>query len=1050
MKGEPRDCHKYSKVLIIGLKANAAEGKLEGRRIYGTSDRETLLAVCVLPQVGKKKSMAWTENWKIYAILVLVVLVLIYFVLPLLIYLLFAVLAVIGGFVLALLYHPGPYKRRGKSTFPSPPIPTFEAPLSRVKPYPPPRVWPKLFSVNVDSRLQEVLNLTLKHHTIPTYNRIARDQEAFFNSVVPEIWNALAVLVRRMGQMDTMKLVTNDVVEALKAHFQHFRGIHFQEGQGQTTDKFPNLIAFPYLESPEHELLFLRQVSEVLLCVCLPKELLGCTPVRVVIREYLACRIFQPTIEMVCNPDYINQKLLAHLIKREEATKSAHKKFAYNTYEDFIKHIDKCEELNELEEIRQFIITDILQAKAVNKMKTSRSARLHGGQFPIPIPADKVRILMRRDLDVYINQLGTAKTVCERQLRKVGGEHYQSDFSDTMKDQLAEESQSPPPGIPFETIMKNQSARGHLLQFMEKCGFDNWLRFWLDVEGFRTNPPEDIHTTVKSVYNEFLCPTAASIIHADQTVVESIHLCLLTEAQPAASCLPLLFRIQESVYEDINNLFYQNFINSEHYRDLMTAESNAATESGGFPPLSQAASLDLTCSLDESHHKTKLKTLKQQLEEKVDELSLMPEEVRTSSNLAMRKKALEKDRGELQEEIKKLEHYIDHTEEWFGTVGQWSIEIHSVDIPKEEKNCRNPLFILVVHRPEVFRHRHLNQEPPVGDRDSTFEMLHLLPESEQPSHGLESVIDSEDVTSSMSELSDDSANYHSKTGWVLGRYLSEFEELHRKLVEICPELQFPPVPKRFNPFQRLDAQSSYWDKYRTALQRYLCRVIQTERLQESEEVFNFISSASDNIRKTPLPERKNAHRFSLSSVPVMGMFTSNKDQEDAKEDSVAEHMYLLFSEVFELDQWSRVLRKQLVELVQLTYGKSIDRELQESLAWVVSEPMLIFYLETFRDAMWPDGQPAPPSPTRSDEQKAATKEEAKKQFLKSSPQVLQTIMGQRNSQIGFQKIFESLQDPRGNKQLFYSLLEVLLYALIPELKKVEIDDHTTDWKTGDA
>ncbi|MCG8621792.1 MAG: hypothetical protein MJE68_07320, partial [Proteobacteria bacterium] len=222
-------------------------------------------------------------------------------------------------------------------------------------------------------------------------------------------------------------------------------------------------------------------------------------------------------------------------------------------------------------------------------------------------------------------------------------------------------------------------------------------------------------------------------------------------------------------------------------------------------------------------------------------------------------------------------------------------------------------------------------------------------------------------------------------------------------------------------------------------------------LQESEEVFNFISSAS--IRKTPLPERKNQHRFSLSSVPVMGgMFTSSKDQDEGKDDSVADNMYLLFSEIFELDQWSRVLRKQLVEFVQLTYGKSIDRELQESLTWAVSEPMLIFYLQTFRDAMWPGGQPAPPSPTRSDEQKAATKEEAKKRFLKSSPQALQTILGQRNSQIGFQKIFESLQDARGNKQLFYSLLEVLLYALVPELKKVDIEsddhDHVADFRTS--
>ncbi len=995
------------------------------------------------------KNIAWLGDWRVYALFVCALLLLIYLIFPLLIYLLFLVFAVIAGVFLALLHHPGPYKRRGKNTFPAPPVPILEAPLSRVKPYPPPRVSPKLFSVNVDSHLQQVLNLTLKHHVVPTYDRIAKDHDAFFNSVVPEIWNALAVLVSRMGQMDTMKLVTNDIVEALKAHFQHFRGIHFQGGQ--KTDKFPNLLSFPYLESPEHELHFLQQVSEVLLCVCLPKELLGCTPVRVLIREYLACRIFQPTIEMVCNPDYINQKILAHLIKREEATKSANKRFAYSTYEDFMKHIEKCEDLDELEEMRQFIITDILQAKAVHKMKMSRSARLHGGQFPIPIPADKVRTLMQRDLDVYITQLGTAKTLCERQIRKQGGQSYLPDLSDTMKDQDSD-GHNPPPGIPFETIMKNPTARTHLLQFMEKCGFQDWLQFWTDIEALRTNPAEGILKTVKRVYDEYLSPSAPAIIHADPTVVESIHLCLLTEPQPAASCLPLLFRIQESVYVDVNNLFYQNFINSEDYRDLMTAESSTASEGGGFPPLSHVASLDLLNS-DESHHKTKLKTLRQQLEEKTDELSLMPSEVRTSSNLAMRKKALERDRGELQEEIKRLEHYIEHTEEWFGTVGQWSIEIQSVDVPRDEKNNRNPLFILVVHRPEAVRHRPVNQVQFVEDMDSNFEILTISPTDPDYPHTLDSLADSEDTTStvSTSELSDESSSYHSKTGWVLGRYLSEFEELHKKLVEICPELQFPPVPKRFNPFQRSDAQSSYWDRYRIALQGYLCRVLQMERLQESEEVFNFISSASDIIRKTPLPERKNQHRFSLSSVPVMGgMFTSSKDQDESKEDSVADNMYLLFSEIFELDQWSRVLRKQLVEFVQLTYGKSIDRELQESLTWAVSEPMLIFYLQTFRDAMWPGGEPAPPSPTRSDEQKAATKDEAKKRFLKSTPQALQTILGQRNSQIGFQKIFESLQDARSNKQLFYSLLEVLLYALVPELKKVDIEseDHVTDFRTS--
>ena len=88
------------------------------------------------------KNVAWLGNWRIYAIFACAVLVLIYLIFPLLIYLLFLVFAVIAGALLALLHHPGPYKRRGKNTFPAPPVPTFEAPLSRVKPYPPTSCFP--------------------------------------------------------------------------------------------------------------------------------------------------------------------------------------------------------------------------------------------------------------------------------------------------------------------------------------------------------------------------------------------------------------------------------------------------------------------------------------------------------------------------------------------------------------------------------------------------------------------------------------------------------------------------------------------------------------------------------------------------------------------------------------------------------------------------------------------------------------------------------------------------------------------------------------------
>ena len=157
--------------------------------------------------------------------------VLVYCVFPLLLYLVFLVLMILLGAALALLHHPGPYVRRNRTTFPEPPRPVVQAPLSRIKPYPPSGLKPTLLSATVDVHLQEVIDLTLKHHLIPTYERVGLDQKAFFRSVMPEIWRTLGTLFKRAGQMDTMKLITHDVAQVLKSHFEQFRGIHYQDAQ---------------------------------------------------------------------------------------------------------------------------------------------------------------------------------------------------------------------------------------------------------------------------------------------------------------------------------------------------------------------------------------------------------------------------------------------------------------------------------------------------------------------------------------------------------------------------------------------------------------------------------------------------------------------------------------------------------------------------------------------------------------------------------------------------------------------------------------------------
>lgn len=908
---------------------------------------------------------------------------------------------------LAVVYHPGPYKRRDKDSFPPPIVPGLKLPLSRIKSYPPPTLKPKLLSPRIDACLREVVDLTIKYHVIPTYQMVGLDQESFFKSVDPVIWKVLLSLLQRLGQVDTLKLVSQDIVQVLRSHFENYKGIHYCDQVPQ--NKFPNLVKFPYLERPEYELNFLRQVSEVLMCVGMPKDILECTPVRVLVREYLACRILKPTIDMVCDPDYINLKMLAHLTKREEAMERGKRQksmiYKYKDFEDFMNQIKKCEDVEELQTLRQEIIKDIIHAKAIYKMKHSHTTGLQVNQFPIPIPAEKVKVLMGRDLELYIRQLGTAKTSCDRQLRKQG-EEYEEEATPIIGSTYTTETEKPL-GIPFGTIMKNEVARMYLLRFLEDCGSSHLLCFWIAADSMRKDEFVPLCSSVKKLYDDYLDPVSPGVICVEQEWLKPIEDFIVGETAEAEACLLQVAQIQQWVYRELEEQFYWNFIWSEQYRELM---QQGGVE-GAFNPLDNIS----MSSMDENHHKKKLKSLKMKLEDKENELSLMPEQVQSHS-LTQRKRALQKGHSLISEEIKKLEHYIDHTEEWFDTVGQWSVEVHSVDLSKDDNNDRNPLFVLVVHRPES-----------VGGRRYS--------DSESASVSFDSMDSMHDPSQSLG-----------RSGWALGRHMSEFEKLHEKVVQICPNLQFPPLPKKLNPFQRPDAKSAYWQKYRNALQVYLSIVLKDDRLKECEEVFNFISHASDNLTTKPFAHPEKRNRFSLPVIPGIQLF-SHTSKENQPDDTTAEYMYLLFSEIFELDHFSRVLRKQLVELVQLTYGKSIDREVQDMMNWVFSEPMLIFYLEMFRDSMWPGGKPPPPASLRSDEEKARTKEEAKVKFLKCSPQALQTILGQRNCQIGMSKIFELLQDYSGNKQLLYALFEVLLYALVPELQKVEVDDgDETDHK----
>uniref|UniRef100_A0A8C0I602 Sorting nexin 25 n=1 Tax=Balaenoptera musculus TaxID=9771 RepID=A0A8C0I602_BALMU len=228
--------------------------------------------------------------------------------------------------------------------------------------------------------------------------------------------------------------------------------------------------------------------------------------------------------------------------------------------------------------------------------------------------------------------------------------------------------------------------------------------------------------------------------------------------------------------------------------------------------------------------------------------------------------------------------------------------------------------------------------------------------------------------------------------WTVPRRLSEFQNLHRKLSECFPSLkkvQLPSLSKL--PFKSVDQK--FMEKSKNQLNKFL---------QEEAEEDSDLSDYGDDM--------------------------------DGRKDSLAEPCFMLIGEIFELRGMFKWVRRTLIALVQVTFGRTINKQIRDAVDWAVSEQMVVCYIGALRDALWPAGNLAPPNKIPSEEQSQETKRRAQQKLLENIPDMLQSLVGQQNARHGIIKIFNALQETRANKHLLYVLMELLLIELCPELR----------------
>ncbi|XP_016398334.1 sorting nexin-25-like, partial [Sinocyclocheilus rhinocerous] len=266
--------------------------------------------------------------------------------------------------------------------------------------------------------------------------------------------------------------------------------------------------------------------------------------------------------------------------------------------------------------------------------------------------------------------------------------------------------------------------------------------------------------------------------------------------------------------------------------------------------------------------------------------------------------------------------------------------------------------------------------------------------------------------------------------WTVTRKLSEFQTLHRKLTECFPSLkkvQLPSLSKL--PFKSIDQK--FLDKSKNQLNTFLQKVLTDERMCQSEALYAFLSSSPEHLKVIDIQKKSS---FSLASFleRLPGDFFSHQET-DGRKDALAEPCFMLIGEIFELRGMFKWVRKTLIALVQVTFGRTINKQIRDTVNWIFSEQMLVYYINIFRDTFWPNGKLAPHNKSRSESERRETKERAQQKLLDNIPDALQNLVGQQNARYGIIRIFNALQETSANRHLLYILLEMLLKELYPEL-----------------
>ncbi|CAM4618347.1 unnamed protein product [Leuciscus chuanchicus] len=726
-------------------------------------------------------------------------------------------------------------------------------------------------SLNVDKALKEVFDYSYRDYILSWYVPLSRDEGQLYQMLSEDFWEMTKQLRMRLSEVDVVNLVCNDTVKTLHTHFCDLKAANTR------LEEDPR--AFPLhacLMSPDEELRFLRCCARLLMLRLLPVRDARSRSLRLLLVEVVATKVLKPLVDVLSDPDYINRMLLAQLEHREQVNEHHKKAYTYApSYEEFIKLISSSSDIQFLKQLRYQIVVEIIQATTISSIPQLKRQKDSKGKEAAALKAD---LLRARNMKRYINQLTVAKKQCEKRIRLLGGPNYEQQEDGAPDEVDGPQSQRI---LQFEEIMSNSVYREHFRVYMERVEKRALISFWELVETLRSANKNEVPGLVGEIYQNFFVESRE--IPVEKALYKEIQQTLVGNKGT-----DVFHRIQGDVYETMKERYYPSFLVSDLYERLIKREEQRSSSQ------SSSEEKDDTChvmeggdvALDEgsrgineqaSYAVTKLHQLYERLEYKRQALGSIQNAPRPDKKIVS---LLKEEICTMEKEHSDLTLHISRTDCWCENLGVWRAVVSSAEASEEN-----------------------------GEQTACY-----------------------CVSVSLSE-DDDCKNNR----WSVTRKISEFQALHRKLTECFPSLkkvQLPSLSKL--PFKSIDQK--FLDKSKNQLNTFLQKVLTDERMCQSEALYAFLSPSPEYLKVIDIQKKSS---FSLASFleKLPGDFFSHQEDEaeddsdlsdygdetDGRKDALAEPCFMLIGEIFELRGMFKWVRKTLIALVQVTFGRTINK-----------------------------------------------------------------------------------------------------------------------------